>query len=229
MKRWTFLGMAAAVTLLLAAAGCGKAGDAVSKKVTEKALETALSQDGKKVDVTLGKDGGVSSMHVEAKDGANQKMDLSVSQNGGQVTVKGTDENGKAMNVQISNTGDASSMSMQSEDGAMKMLTGDAAKVPDDFPKDIPQYPGAKVTMVQTMAEQQMYHIQAQTPDAMDKVAGFCKQQYTGQGWTEKASMNQSGDTPMTMLSYEKGERILNIVLSKGENGTEIQLNTGLQ
>ncbi len=229
MKTNLLLSLAVLAAFSLGAAGCGKASDAAKQQATEKAIEAAMSGEGKNVDVKLGKDGNVASMSIKGKDGDGGNLDMTMNSNGGQMTIKATDENGKAVDIQMNGNGDNSSMTIQGDDGAMKMLTGDAAKVPEDFPKDIPQYPGLKVTMVQTMAEQQMYHIQAQTPDAMDKVATFCKEQYKAQGWTEQSSMNQGGDAPMTMLSYEKGERILNIVLSKDGDATVVSLNTGLQ
>jgi hypothetical protein len=229
MKKQRFVLIALLVSLLIAGAGCGKVSDTVSNKVKEKAIETALSKDGNKADVTLDKDGRVSSMAIKGPDGKEQKMDMKMDQNGGTMTIKETDENGKTRDVQVSGSGDTSTMTIQSDDGAMKIATGDAAKVPDDFPKDIPLYNGIKLISVQTMPDQKMFHIQATTADAMDKVAAFCKEQYVKQSWTEASSMNQAGDAPMTMISYKKEDRILNVVLMKDKDGTMIQLNTGLQ
>jgi hypothetical protein len=213
------------ISLILAGTGCGKAKEVVA----EKAIEAALSQDGKQADVKLDKNGKAMSMTIKGADGKDQKMDMKFDQDGGKMTIKGTDDNGKAVDIQMIGSGDTSTMTIQGEDGAMKMTTGDAAKVPDDFPKDIPIYSGVKLIGVQTMPDQKMFHIQAQTTDAMDKVVAFCKQQYPAQSWKEASSTSMAGDTPMTMLSYQKDDRILNIVLMKDKDGTMIQLNTGLQ
>lgn len=227
-NKMLFCGVAIAGMVLMAT-GCGKASDTAAQKAAEKAIETALSGEGKKVDVKLGKDGNVSTVTVQGMDKNGQKIDMTLNQSGGKMTIKGTDEKGQKVNVQMNQSGDSVNMTVQGKEGAMKIISGGAAKVPDDFPKDIPLYPDMQVNLGQAMAEQQMYHVEAHTKDPMEKVAAFCKEKITAQGWTEQTSMNQAGDSPMTMLMYRKGERTLSIMLTKDEGGTGINVTTGRQ
>ncbi len=77
-RRHACRGVALALPLVLALAGCGKVADQASDKVAEKATEKLLEAQ-------------------INKDGANAKVDLSK----GGATVEGTDEHGKAFKMEM--------------------------------------------------------------------------------------------------------------------------------
>jgi len=207
-RQWTKTGIVlASVIALTMAVGCGqKASETVAQKATEKILESALSQDGQKVDVKISPDSG-----------------------GAKMTIQGQDADGKTVNMQIGGQNDGFSMTVQDAGGGAKMTAGASAKNPDDFPKDIPVYPGLKLQMVQTIESGKSYMVQGNSGDTVDKIAAFYKKEVAAQGWTEQSSMNQAGDNPMQMFSYEKGERSLTVMIMRdsSENLTSISLTTG--
>jgi hypothetical protein len=202
MKTQTLVGMGILLAVAVAFSGCG--GEKAGQKVAEKAMEKALSQDGKKVDVDLGKDGQSLSMKVQGAEAESESMDMNVS-----------------------GDGKDSTMTIQTADGAMVMTTGANAKLPDDFPKDIPQYPGMKLDMVHAMGE--AVSVQATTSDALDKVGAFYKKECVAQGWTEQMSMSQPGEEAMQMLTFEKSGRTLSLVASKEGDTVRISLTTAKQ
>lgn len=198
--------MLASVVALVIAVGCGqKASETAAQKATEKILESALSKDGQKVDVKISRDGGA------------------------KMTIQGQDADGKMVNMKIGGENDAVSMTVQGADGNVQMTAGASAKIPDDFPKDIPVYPGLKLQMVQTIESGKSYMVQGNSGDAVEKAAAFYKKEAAAQGWTEQSSMNQAGDNPMQMFTYAKGERTLTVMIMRdsSENRTSISLTTG--
>ena len=163
----------------LALAGCGGSlSEKVAETVVEKGIESALSTDGQKANVDIGKDG------------------------------------------------DSFSMTIQGEDGGMQLAAGTKASIPADFPKDVPLYPGLEIIMVQTMGTEGAHMIMGSSSDSMEKVAAFYKKETAAQGWTEQMSMNQPGDTPMQMLTYEKDGRMISVTILFEENQTKINLTT---
>jgi len=199
MKTQASIGMGILLAVAVAFSGCG--GEKAGQKAAEKAMEKAMSQDGKKVDVDLGKDGQSLSMKVQGAEAESESMDMNVS-------------------------GDAkdSAMTVQTADGAMVTTTGANAKLPDDFPKDIPQYPGMKLDMVHAMGDS--VTVQATTSDALDKVGAFYKKECVAQGWTEQMSMNQPGEEAMQMLTFEKAGRTLSLVIATENGAVRISLTT---
>lgn len=180
--------------------GCGQK---VSEKLAEKGMEMAAKQDGKDVKVDLNtKDGGFS-MTVKDEDGKDQKME-----------------------VKSSGDGDNFSMTMSGEGGNVTTLGGENAKIPETFPKDVPQYPGMTPTVVQITPEQQMFMVHAKTTDPVAKVAEFYKKQCADQGWTEQMNLSQDN---MQMLSYLKDKRMLNVNVATEEGATVISLHTMVQ
>ena len=184
----------------LFAAGCGQK---VGEKVAEKAIELAARSDGEKVDVDLDTDKGGFSMTVKGEDGKDQKMEL-----------KSTGD------------GDNFAMTVRGEDGEVSMVFGDAASIPADFPKDVPLFPGMKPTMVQSHAQEKMHMVVAHADKPIAEVAGFFKKQCASQGWTEQMQMTQ-GDA--RVMSYQKGERVLNVTLAAEDGGTSISLHAMAQ
>jgi hypothetical protein len=207
-------------TLASGVGGCGcrkKVAEKVSEKVAEKAIEHAIKtnakQEGKDVDVQVDLKGGA--MTIKSKDGKVIRM------NDGQMAV--TSQSGEE-NVSVNTEG--GTYSVKSKEGEVTAVTGKNAKVPDNFPKDIPLYPGAEIAAVTTMTQQEMFSVQSTTADSLENTGAYFRKQFAANGWTEKQSMNQAGDAPMQMLTYSKEGRTAMVMLMVESGKTMINLQT---
>lgn len=150
------------------------------------------------------------------KDGA--KVDI----NKNQMTI--TTKDGGSTTLTSSDKGDA--VTMKTADGTVTMTSGENAKVPEDFPKDIPLYPGAKPTTVTASSKDKAFTLQFTTKDPVEKVAEHFKKELVGQGWAEGMVMSTPGEQAAQMLNYTKGERALMVNISKESEGITILLTT---
>ncbi|MGI6459098.1 MAG: hypothetical protein ACOX5J_03215 [Candidatus Hydrogenedentales bacterium] len=147
--------------------------------------------------------------------GANVDVDVS----SGKISVKGVDEHGQAVDFTVG----ADTGTMTSDDGAVSFATGEAAKIPDDFPKDVPLYQGAQLVSVHRDTNAGMTSLAATSGDPAGTIAEFYTKQMEANGWTRETAFNQSDS--MHMMSYEKDSRQLSIIIIAGEDdATQIQL-----
>jgi hypothetical protein len=117
---------------------------------------------------------------------------------------------------------------MQGKDGTAQYTAGAAAKMPENFPDDVPTYPGMTLEMSGQMGN--MLTVQARTPDAMQQVGERMRKGAAESGWAEAMSMNQSaGGQPSMIMSYTKANRVLNLTLAQEDQGTMISIVTGQQ
>jgi hypothetical protein len=110
-------------------------------------------------------------------------------------------------------------LTMETKEGSATYAVGGDVKLPNDFPKDVFVYGGAKVVSSMTMPKG--CHLTLQTKDSSDKVINAYKREMTAADWKEESSMNQSG---VSMLSYKKSERTAAVVVMTADNKTTIQL-----
>jgi len=192
----------AAATIFVAFAGCGKK---VSELATEKAIEMAAGQNGEKVDVDISE----GKMTVTGKDGEQ----TTIQGDGDNSTITMTGKDGFKMNA--NDTG----ATMEMADGS-KMTSGDAAKLPEDFPKDVPTYEGMKLIMAMSTPDGG-FSVTAETTDALDKVSTFFKEQVAAKGWTEGYAAQQG---EMFNGQYTKDGRSLIVMVMKSDDKTGIQL-----
>ena len=136
-----------------------------------------------------------------------------------------TSEQGQEVDVDIDSEKQSFSMSVQGESGSMDMTAGENAKLPDDFPEDVPLYPGMKLQVVSTMDGQEMHMIQGSTGDDLETVAARLAKDAQSNGWTEAMSMNMGAQ--QRMLNYTQGDRILNYAVMREEGATQISVTTG--
>lgn len=149
------------------------------------------------------------------ENGSNIDVDIS----SGNVTIRGTDENGEAVNINV----DGETATVTSEDGGVTFATGEAAKIPDDFPKDIPLYDGAQLVTVHQDTGAGTIALIATSSDPAAKVAQFYKEKAQANGWTQESAFDQ-GDA-MHMLTYKKDSQQLDIFISGEGDATQIQLS----
>jgi hypothetical protein len=124
----------------------------------------------------------------------------------------GTD--GKA-DVNVSKDGEGFTITGTEDGETMTMKMGDQAKLPDNFPKDIPMYEGLALMVVTSMGADEGHMVQGTTADALDKVVAFYKKEVAAKGWKEEMVQSQAD---VHMLIYSKEKRSLNVTIGKDED-----------
>jgi hypothetical protein len=131
---------------------------------------------------------------IEAQSGGKAEVDLS----GGKLTIKST-EPGK--------------------EGTFEISGGADAKIPDDFPKDVPVYPQAKVSSAMKANEGQM--VTLDTEDKGDAVFAFYQKKMAAEGWKLVQELKMP---PSYNLHFEKADRTANILVGDKDAGSTIAL-----
>jgi len=166
----------------------------IADKAIEKAIETQAKKDGKDVDVKMDTKGGT--MSIKSKDGSE--------------------------NVNVDMKSDGSSFSIKTQDGVV--LSGENAKIPDNFPKDVPVFPGAKATLVTTDTKSEMFSVSLTTADTLENVGAYYKKELAANGWKEEQTMTQSGDQPIQMMNYTKENRSVMVTVTRDGVNTALTL-----
>ena len=126
-------------------------------------------------------------------------------------------QTGKKADIDV----DKESMTIKTEDGEMTMTSGKAAKIPDNFPKDIPMYEEYVLEMAMELPKG--YSLSFTTKDDMSQVSEWYLDEMIDEGWTKEASMDM-GD--QKMLVFKKGERGVNFVIAPDSDKTRISLTS---
>lgn len=98
----------------------------------------------------------------------------------------------------------AFSFKTKNDKGEEVTLDGQSGKVPDNWPKDIPAYPGAKVTASLLTGKNGM--LMLETSDSTDKVLAFYKANVGGM--KEEANMNAGGTSIVTYADKAAGREL---------------------
>ncbi len=99
--------------------------------------------------------------------------------------------------------------------------SGDSAALPQDFPPDVPSYPGASFVSSSRASEQGLLFA-FQSKDDPEKVFEFYREKLAEQGWHVKGEMSSADQR---MLIAAKGDRKASVLVSASERGeTEIAL-----
>lgn len=125
-------------------------------------------------------------------------------------------EAGAADNTTLTETG---------ESGTTTFLVGDNARIPEDFPKDVPLYKDMKIETLTKSSEDGVYAISAVTPDPYAEVAKSFKEQAKANQWKEDMSTDQEGQ--MCLMTYSKDSRTLSVMVMKDDDQSSIQLTVG--
>lgn len=117
---------------------------------------------------------------------------------------------------------DADSSGVNAQIGNINISAGAAVKVPDDFPTDMPLYPGSKVTAATSASTLGSMSVGLTTADAMDKVGAYYAANMPAQGWAETSTY--ATGTGQTQL-YQKDNRTATVtVTSDGQGLTAVML-----
>lgn len=177
------------ITALVFTLGCGKK---VSDKITESITEKILEQ-------SAGDGSAVSDVKV----------------NDDEISYTVTDKDGAKTSVQAS--GD--DVSIVSADGKSTFVSGDKAKVPDDFPKDVLVYKPAKVVSAMTGPEGRL--VSLQSDDALDAIAAEYQREMKAQGWKEESFFKAEAQT---LAIFRKDKRVATVSLNPEDKGTAINV-----
>lgn len=112
-------------------------------------------------------------------------------------------------------------------DGSGKLVIGGEVKLTEDFPKDIPVYPKAKITSVFDSKEGQIASgLTQESMDGVDKIVNWYREEGKKQGWTLLGEDRLS--ETMASITFKKGTRIGGLSVIKGEDGKVlISFSTG--
>lgn len=102
-------------------------------------------------------------------------------------------------------------------------------KVPDNFPKDFPIYPGSKVTSVLSGAQAGKangFWLTLSSPDSVDAVTAYYKTQLTAKTWTIQQTFS-AGDTMTETVTKGIWSGSLAITKSSSDKVTQIVIILG--
>lgn len=170
-------------------AGCGKK---ASEKLSELVAEKILAEG-------MEKDGNVAD--VKIKDGA--------------VSYTVTDDDGKKVDVKAS--GD--DVTITSVDGVSSIVSGDKAKVPENFPKDVHVFASTKLTSIITAPESTVLVMTSSAP--MDEIAVKYQQEMKAKDWKEESFFKAENQI---MMAYKKDNRTTSVTLNAEGKVTTISL-----
>ena len=104
----------------------------------------------------------------------------------------------KAIQNQTGGQVDLQNGSLTIKSDAGTVVVGTSSKLPDDFPKAVPVYPGAKVEMAAKSSQngKTVWSLTLETGDAHDKVAAFYK---SGMSAFKETSSMKMGDSDMNV------------------------------
>ena len=105
---------------------------------------------------------------------------------------------------------------------------GEGLKLPDDFPKDVPIYPGSRVKgIIDVKQEGQGLNVTLESSDAFAQVKDWYAAEFKKGGWPEEASYLTEGSI---MRTYTKDKVSMNVVLSEKNDesrGTAVIITRG--
>ena len=111
-----------------------------------------------------------------------------------------------------------------------QLVVGKDAKLPDDFPKTVPIYPGAKIigsyAASGAAGKDKGFTVQLETTDAPDKVVAFYKSKMPGGSAAQQFEMN--GPTGH-VLTYKDGTNAVSVITAASTDNktTSITLTVG--
>jgi hypothetical protein len=115
-------------------------------------------------------------------------------------------------------------LKIEDEKGKTSAAIGTAAKIPDGFPSDVFLFKPADVFVA--MNNEEGFMVGLKTDKDIGVITEAYKKTMVGNGWKQKASMDMGGQM---MLSYEKGKRAANIVISQKDKETSIVINAAAE
>ncbi|MBM3858999.1 MAG: hypothetical protein FJ395_05030 [Verrucomicrobia bacterium] len=110
-------------------------------------------------------------------------------------------------------------VTIKTKDGTMEAATGSSAKIPDGFPKDVHVIKNATITM--SLKTPDAFQLMIETKDSVENAASQYSAEMKASGWNEETNMNMGESV---MHAYKKGNRQASIIITKGQQGAQIQI-----
>lgn len=150
-----------------------------------------------------------------------QKAEDAVTQKIGEKVAEGMIEKATGGKVDV-NAGENQVVFKDNKTGNVTAF-GEDLKLPDDFPKDVPVYPGAKITsaIIDSSGEKPA-SLTLKSTDAPDKVISWYEKTLKDAGWAEQASFNAN---EIQSRTYDKDKSHIALTVSKNteaEGGTVV-------
>lgn len=144
-----------------------------------------------------------------------QGQDVKINIDGNKTTMEATDETGQTVTFEATEN----AATITTADGNMSMNSGDAATIPADYPADAVQYQNLKLDLA--MVQDSNFMLTGTTADPADAVIRELQTQASSKGWQAGGTFQQES---MNMLSFNKGERSMSIMVSADANGTLVNI-----
>jgi hypothetical protein len=126
-------------------------------------------------------------------------------------------ETGKKVDIDLK--GKEGQIKITGKEGSFE--AGEKVAVPDDFPKDVPIYPGAQARMAMKNKDQGVTMMLG-SKDSLDQVASFYKKELADKGWKQEAEMTMPEHR---MFTCSKENRKVVVSVTKDQEGALISLN----
>jgi maltodextrin utilization protein YvdJ len=110
-------------------------------------------------------------------------------------------------------------MTVETEKGKMTVASGKSAELPADFPSDVLIFKPSEVAG--TIEVGKGSSVMLKTDKDKAAVTSAYKQTMVKNGWTQKAAVDMG---EQSILSYEKEQRVANVIISAKHEKTEIAL-----
>lgn len=124
--------------------------------------------------------------------------------------------------VQVDVEDDSGQFELTNEEGTVRIATGKNAAIPDDFPKDVPLFPGFKPDMVQWLPSGQVA-LAGSVPVSIPSVKSYYDRMAATNGWISTGSISEHH---VASLNYAKDERTLQVTATPDVSGTMISITT---
>ncbi|OYP34732.1 hypothetical protein [Rhodopirellula sp. MGV] len=121
-------------------------------------------------------------------------------------------------------TEDGFSAEVDGVDGKAQYAIGASAKVPADWPSDIPVFDGLKLNMSHANKDQGTFVIQGNSTAGFQEVIDFYAAAAAKEGWKEE-SVSKQGDS-MWIQGLSKDGRMLTIMVAASDEGTSVTQTT---
>ena len=141
--------------------------------------------------------------------------DVTVTQEGDGTTITVKGPNGQK-DVTFTQTGDGGQVNatIQGDDGkTVHVLTNEqGVKLPDDFPADVPVYPGG--TVVNCTTSEDLLQLMVQTTDSLQQAKTFYLGKLKDLGWADTESMDMG---QVMSIAASKGQRKIAIMITPAD------------
>jgi hypothetical protein len=119
---------------------------------------------------------------------------------------------------------DGGAVTFKTEQGEMKILSGDAARLPESFPKDV--FLPAEYTVASAMEMPGALVIELDAPGQVNTLFATADKHMLAEGWKQRVSMQQTADTHVAIYEKENRSATLSLYDNDGKGvkvGVQVQ------